>query len=316
MRVMMWVVMLLALALGAPLAAQDGGTGTLLAALGDIRAVESYHLEMQIAEIVVEVDAGADVEAVAEALLRVVLADAPDVAELSVFFRGGSDAILLWNAEAGEWVVEQAAEPQAAAAPPVLRISSAEAGLQPVLGPIRLPTGVYIVEATTAGYFIGDVQALAGECTTQSGTLFNLSAGQANSGAETLLASSGCEMLLSISNTREPWTLTFTPFDPAADVRNADDVIASAQEGLYAVIGPVELDDGMWRATVLTSGYLIVDTFTIDGTCDMSRGTLFNLSAGQASDGAQTTIGSEGCSMLIVTSNAREPWAMSFEQLR
>ena len=42
--------------------------------------------------------------------------------------------------------------------------SSDEAGLQPVLGPLTLPAGVYVFTATTDGYMTVSPQSLSGDC--------------------------------------------------------------------------------------------------------------------------------------------------------
>lgn len=85
-------------------------------------------------------------------------------------------------------------------------------GLQPVIGPIEIPEGLYRVTVTTAGYFIMGVDPLDGECGPRDGfstNVMNVSRDTATEGAEALVDSAGCEALLVIENTTDPWTLTF-----------------------------------------------------------------------------------------------------------
>jgi len=194
--------------------------------------------------------------------------------------------------------------------------SSAENGQQPVLGPIEMPSGDFIVTVTTDSRLSADVQTLSGECRTPASSLFDLSSGQASDRAEALFSSEGCEMLLSISDTLEPWTLTILPFSPTADVRDPADVLTSADEGLESVVGPILLADGIWRVTATTDGYLITKIKVVTGTCETSSGSLFTLRPGQASQGAEAAIVAQDCSILIVTYNVTTPWTLEFEQMR
>lgn len=91
-----------------------------------------------------------------------------------------------------------------------LSFSSEIEGLQPVIGPVEIPEGVYRAIATTEAAMIVQVDAIEGECEGRGfGSLFNLSGGQGVDGAESLFISEGCTAFISISNTREPWTLVF-----------------------------------------------------------------------------------------------------------
>lgn len=93
-----------------------------------------------------------------------------------------------------------------------LSFSSDTDGMQPVLGPITLPEGIYRATVTTTGFFIGDIELIDGECeSTGFGSVFNLSPGQADAGAQAVIRSAECRMLFPVENTREPWTLIFEP---------------------------------------------------------------------------------------------------------
>lgn len=89
-----------------------------------------------------------------------------------------------------------------------LTFSSELEGLQAVIGPVEIPAGVYKAIATTEAAMIVQVDLVDGECEGRGfGSLFNLTGGQGADGAEALFMSEGCTVLISISNTREPWTL-------------------------------------------------------------------------------------------------------------
>jgi hypothetical protein len=197
--------------------------------------------------------------------------------------------------------------------PPIVFSSNTE-GMQPVIGPIDIPTGFYEVTATTNGFFIGEIETVGGTCTTGTMGLFNLSQGIANAGAETWFASENCRALIQVSNTQEAWTLEFRAMG-ASDVQPVQSEYNSSTEGLYTVIGPVIFESGRYRATVTTSGFLIGDVETVSGTCDAGIMGLFNLSQGQANTGAQNLMTSRDCVGLIIISNTQQPWTLAFELL-
>jgi hypothetical protein len=93
-------------------------------------------------------------------------------------------------------------------------------------------------------------------------------------------------------------------------------VFSSTEYGLQPFIGPVEIDPGMYRAQVVTEGFFIAHVTPSEGSCEgVSFGSLFNVSSGIASDGAQTGFTSQGCVAFIEISNTREPWTLTFEKL-
>lgn len=83
-----------------------------------------------------------------------------------------------------------------------------EGAANAVLGPIDLPTGVYRVTFTTEGFGIADAEPLEGKCETDMFGLFNVSAGEAQTGAEAMLKAKDCRALIEITNIQKPWTLT------------------------------------------------------------------------------------------------------------
>lgn len=81
-----------------------------------------------------------------------------------------------------------------------------------VLSPFVLPKGLYKVTATTKGFFILDVQSVAGsDC--KAGVkenLFNFFKGQGDDGSETSLnIENDCRIILTTSNATDTWKLTF-----------------------------------------------------------------------------------------------------------
>jgi len=90
-----------------------------------------------------------------------------------------------------------------------LAFSSEADGQSPVLGPITLEAGIWISTVETDGYLIADATIIEGTCEWGFGGLYNLMQGQAVGGAQQVIQSEGCTILVEISNTRDPWTLTF-----------------------------------------------------------------------------------------------------------
>jgi hypothetical protein len=81
------------------------------------------------------------------------------------------------------------------------------------LGPVELPEGTYRATATTDGFMTVEFTVLDGECGETLGDLvmpvFTLFQDQATTGAETIVPSDGCSVLIEVSNVTAPWTLTF-----------------------------------------------------------------------------------------------------------
>lgn len=194
--------------------------------------------------------------------------------------------------------------------------SSSDSGLQPVIGPVDIPTGLYRVTATTQGFMIVEVDTVSGTCEhNMLGNLFNLSQGQATSGAEAIFASNSCRALIKISNTQQNWTLSFEAITPL-DVTDIQPHYDSNTEGLQAVIGPVRFQNGQYRVTATTTGFIIAKVETISGTCDDGILGLFNLSQGQASSGAQNLLKTTDCLAFIQVHNTQEHWTLDFELLQ
>lgn len=84
---------------------------------------------------------------------------------------------------------------------------------QTVVGPVRIPEGIYRAIATTKKYMAVHVDATEGECGvgTRMSTisLFNLSEGEGNDGAEAVFVSKDCRALITIDNVNAEWKLEF-----------------------------------------------------------------------------------------------------------
>jgi hypothetical protein len=89
---------------------------------------------------------------------------------------------------------------------------------------------------------------------------------------------------------------------------------SGASEGqTNVVIGPVAFENRNYVATVTTDGYIVIKMTTVSGTCDLPF-SLFNLSAHDATNGAQTVFAPGGdCTVLIEVSNTTLPWTLTFE---
>ena len=82
-------------------------------------------------------------------------------------------------------------------------------GQRPVLGPISLESGLWRVTFTTAGFGSVRTETLSGDCGTDT-YLFNAFQGDAADGSEIVYETGrACEVLIEISNTSEPWELSF-----------------------------------------------------------------------------------------------------------
>ncbi len=85
---------------------------------------------------------------------------------------------------------------------------SGQAGAQPVLGPLALHKGFYIVKLTTEGSARVEATSLETCGKDLVSIIFNISAGQAINGAENLVqAEDDCTVYLELSKISASWTL-------------------------------------------------------------------------------------------------------------
>lgn len=81
------------------------------------------------------------------------------------------------------------------------------------------------------------------------------------------------------------------------------------------LIGPFDLPAGEWKATLTTPGFAIMQMKVINGSCSLDGGFgdfLYNITGGQATDGAEILMKSGGCTIAIQPSNISAPWTLSF----
>lgn len=80
------------------------------------------------------------------------------------------------------------------------------------------------------------------------------------------------------------------------------------------VTDSVYIPAGIYRVTVTTEGYFIMHETVLSGSCKFSRLGL-NVSAGDATQGAQALFNSDGCTLLWEISNVTAPYTVSFEKM-
>ncbi|MBL8147770.1 MAG: hypothetical protein JNL34_15435 [Anaerolineae bacterium] len=81
------------------------------------------------------------------------------------------------------------------------------------------------------------------------------------------------------------------------------------------LIGQITLDEGHYRVRVTTPGFFSASLDVLDGGCNAGFMGLFNLFQGQATDGAEVLVTSQGCEALVNTQNVTDAWTLSFEKL-
>jgi len=212
--------------------------------------------------------------------------------------------------------IQVASEP-GAPKEPVLAFSSAQDGNQPVLGPVTIPDGVYRIRLVTDGFFSAELEELEGTCdlSTTFG-FFNIMMDAASGGAEVLFVSSGCEALITTSNVTKAWTLDFYQLGPD-DVKPVKAEYSSEIDGSMPLLGPLQFEDGRYKITLVTDGFMSASIETVNGDCEISGFMgLFNIMADQASDGAQALLTTKECIGLITMSNVTEDWTLTFELIK
>lgn len=86
-----------------------------------------------------------------------------------------------------------------------------------------------------------------------------------------------------------------------------------------AVIGPIDLPAGIYKAIADTSGFLSATITAVDGDCHQGAGdygspALFMLM--DKSTNAQSVINSKGCSALIEVTVVQAEWTMRIEKIK
>lgn len=90
-----------------------------------------------------------------------------------------------------------------------------------------------------------------------------------------------------------------------------------------AVFGPVFMGEGIYRARVVTEGFFILQAVPLEGDCGQGSGSflspyVFNVSRGEATEGAESifTVNTDGCEVLLETSNIQSKYTLTFEKVR
>lgn len=197
--------------------------------------------------------------------------------------------------------------------------NSDEHGLQPVLGPLTLPAGVYVFTATTAGFMAVVPQSLSGDCGLDlKVAVFNLSQGQGDSGAQSVVdVEANCNVLFEIGNTTSRWTMDIVAATELESVSVTGSYsTASDNEGLRPVLGPLALAKGVYVFTATTKGFMAVVPQSLSGNCGLDlKVAIFNLSQGQGSRGAQSVVEVEvDCDVLLDVSNTTQDWTLDIKK--
>jgi len=81
------------------------------------------------------------------------------------------------------------------------------------------------------------------------------------------------------------------------------------------VHGPVTVPEGIYRVSVSTSQFFIMQHEVLDGDCG-DWGAIFNEMMHDGEFTAETIFKSEGCSVLFETSNIFGPYTVTFEKIQ
>jgi hypothetical protein len=84
-----------------------------------------------------------------------------------------------------------------------------------LIGPLEIPKGNYKTVITTRGRFTGRLNVLSGSCEGSSRTAnyYGITSAEAINGAEAVIRSDGCRMVLETSDVRGAWTLSIAPLE-------------------------------------------------------------------------------------------------------
>ena len=204
--------------------------------------------------------------------------------------------------------------------------TSEEEGLRPVLGPLSLPAGIYVATLTTEESMSVSRTSLSGDCGSDlEESLFNLACGRGAVGAQSVvIVEKDCEILLEVDNvmfgfgTMEDWVMEIVSVDSSEiETVNAIYSVSSAEVGLQPALGPLLLAEGVYVFSVETTGYLILSPKSLSGDCGFDlKASIFNLSAGQAAEGAQSVVDAEkDCDVFLEVGNASDDWTLDIRRL-
>ena len=200
--------------------------------------------------------------------------------------------------------------------------SSDEDGLQPVLGPLTLPAGIYVFTATTDDYMIVKPESLSGDCGRDlKSSIFSISVGEGSQGAQSVVtAESDCSVLLEVDLVSEAWTLDIEHViltkNPALETSDGSYSFSSDDAGVQPVLGPLSLPAGIYVFTATTDDYMIVKPESLSGDCGRDlKSSIFSISAGEGSQGAQSVVTAESdCNVLLEVDLVSEAWTLDIEK--
>jgi hypothetical protein len=90
-----------------------------------------------------------------------------------------------------------------------LHFTNESEGMEPVIGPVSIASGIWRATFTTAGFGSVKLDVISGTCE-DDGLIFNAFEGDAADGMQSVVTTGpGCEVLISVSNTSEDWDLMF-----------------------------------------------------------------------------------------------------------
>ena len=198
--------------------------------------------------------------------------------------------------------------------------SSAEHGLQPVLGPLSFPAGIYVFTASTNGFLALSPNMLSDNCGWDLQTyIFNLTMGRATQGAQSIVeVESDCDLLLEIDNATETWQIEIVPAQSLDSIPLGDNFATnSGASGLRPVIGPLSMSAGLYVFTAATDGFMALMPQTLSEDCGWDLETpIFNLSMGKAKDGAQSVAEVDSdCLVLLEIGNTTDSWLLEINKL-
>lgn len=112
-------------------------------------------------------------------------------------------------------------------------------------------------------------------------------------------------------------TVSIEASDAVPETSGSDYSFNSNDDGLQPVLGPITLSAGIHIFTATTDGYMIVSPTSLSGDCGSDlRYSIFSLSDGEGSDGAQSVVNAESdCNVLLEIGLAGEEWTLGIEKL-
>lgn len=198
--------------------------------------------------------------------------------------------------------------------------NSDDNGLQPVLGPVSFPVGIYVVTLTTEDYMTVGSEVISGECGGDlSFSLIGVSAGEGTKGAQNVFeVESECSVMFDVGLVDETWTLEIVSAYSLSSLSTSDRYLFNSDiEGFQPVLGPISFLKGHYIVTATTEGFMTVGSKILSGECgsDLSF-SLIGVSAGEATKGAQNVFEVDSdCLVLFDVGLSDEDWSLEIEKV-